>query len=122
MAKNKKLIKKKTSKTQEIYTDMFSGPFKFLASIGLFFVGTAIFYDVFLRNSEVSKYIKTHTFNESAAYAVSLVVVIFITFLSFKMTKEILDQRKKNEFRKRADQIALIVGLISVLALFKQPY
>lgn len=94
-----------------------------LGGAGIFIGGIGVFlFEGVLRNEEIKTVIESTSTNDAVAYGISLVILLMITYFSFQMTKEIIEQRKEDELRKRADQIALIIGLISIFALFKQPY
>lgn len=94
-----------------------------LGAAGIFIGGIGVFlFEGVLRNESVKQAVETSALNDIVAYCVSLVVLGLITYFSYQMTSEILESRKNDDLRKKADQIAVMVGLISVFALFKQPY
>jgi hypothetical protein len=60
--------------------------------------------------------------NETVIYAVSWLVLLVISFAAVIQIKEILESRRANLHRRRANQIAIMIGLVAVVLLFKQPY
>jgi hypothetical protein len=57
-----------------------------------------------------------------ALYIASWAVLILITWVATLHIKGILVASANNHFRQRANQIALIIGLVLTIMLFKQPY
>jgi Na+/proline symporter len=89
----------------------------------LLFVGWLIFsalYDAY--HESMTAALREKPLNEIVIYAVSWVVLLIISFAAMSQIREILRLRSENPLRRRADQIAIIAGLVLVIFLFKQPY
>ncbi|MBU2969070.1 hypothetical protein KO527_06895 [Pseudoalteromonas sp. C2R02] len=74
---------------------------------------------IFDRN-EISKLFSETPIKSMVSELVQLIVLFFITVFSFRLTKDILNKAKSNELKYRANTIAVMVGLMTIFAIFQQ--
>ena len=60
--------------------------------------------------------------NELIIYLVSWIILLIISFMSSLSIREILQECDQDRYRKRANYIAIMIGLVLIIFLFKQPY
>ena len=104
---------------------------EFFASLGLVFIilimlsicigaGFASYFTIY--DSAESLEANHEQAKKLCLYLASLIILTFISIAAAFQIKEILDSRKDDKLIRRADQIAIIIGAVLTLFLFKQPF
>lgn len=93
--------------------------------LGFILVGILLIFAGFFMNlfySNISEAISGANRNEIVTYLVSWIVLLLISFAGSHQIKEILDGCTNDRLLRRANQIAIMIALVLVIFLFKQPY
>lgn len=93
----------------------------FLCVVALFIL---IFSGVvhFLISTSVVPELRLQPANQILIYIASWVALLAISVLASMQIREIINKSSYNVFRRRANVIAIMIGLVLTIFLFKQPY
>lgn len=90
-----------------------------LIVIGVLFVIFLFFYS---SREGHSFSFTTDEIKNAAAYIASWFAIGILSFAACQQIKEIMHNRRGNLYLTRANQIAMMIGLVLIIFLFKQPY
>jgi hypothetical protein len=79
-----------------------------------------VIWDV--KGEEIKVVLKEMNRNELVIYFVSWGVLLMISVMARRQIREILENTENNRLRRRADQIAIVIGLVLIVFLFKQSF
>lgn len=89
-------------------------------------IGAAVLASTFfllaILQEEIDLWLKETTPREGASYVVSWLILLFISCLASYQVREIMRARSNDQPRRRANLIAIMIALVLIVFLFKQPF